>query len=104
MCAIEFRQEGAFCVFPRDYSLGQGETVVVTVEYLPSQIGTHEARFIMLQVKCTLHFVDYADYVDCARLHPGRKNFTTRIHVNTWSIRQEKNKAFACNFRMGQHI
>lgn len=46
-------QEGPFCVFPRDYDLPNGGSVIVNVEYLPSEIGLHEARFRMLQARIT---------------------------------------------------
>ena len=44
-------QDGPFCVFPRDYCVGEGETVTINAEYLPSRTGVHEARFVMLQVR-----------------------------------------------------
>lgn len=43
-------QDGPFCVFPTDYCVGEGETVFISVEYLPSEVGVHEACFIMVQV------------------------------------------------------
>lgn len=43
-------QDGPFCVFPTDYSVGGGETVFINVEYLPAEVGVHEACFIMVQV------------------------------------------------------
>lgn len=48
---IALCQEGPFCVFPRDYSVGEGETVVMSVEYLPSEVGVHKARFTILQAR-----------------------------------------------------
>lgn len=37
-------------MFPTDYCVGDGETVFINVEYLPSEVGVHEACFIMVQV------------------------------------------------------
>lgn len=48
-------QDGPFCVFPTDFSIGEGETAFVNVEYLPSEVGLHEARFVMLQVRHKLN-------------------------------------------------
>lgn len=42
-------QEGPFCIFPTDLYVGDGGAAVITVEYLPSEIGLHEARVVMLQ-------------------------------------------------------
>lgn len=50
-------QDGPFCVFPRDYCVDEGENVVINVEYLPSEIGLHEARFIMVQASVKKHGV-----------------------------------------------
>ena len=47
--SLRIPQDGTFCVFPRDYCLGEGETVTINAEYLPSRTGLHEARFLMLQ-------------------------------------------------------
>lgn len=49
-------QNGPFCVFPTDYFVGEGETVFINVEYLPSAVGVHEARFVMVQVKTATDF------------------------------------------------
>ena len=38
-------------MFPRDFSIGEGETAFVNVEYLPSEVGLREARFVMVQVR-----------------------------------------------------
>lgn len=38
-------------MFPTDFSIGEGETAFVNVEYLPSEVGPHEARFVMVQVR-----------------------------------------------------
>ncbi len=43
-------QDGPFCVFPTDFSIGEGETAFLNVEYLPSRVGESEARFVMVQV------------------------------------------------------
>ncbi|CBJ28265.1 conserved unknown protein [Ectocarpus siliculosus] len=45
-------EDGPFCVFPTDYCVGEGETVFINVEYLPSEVGVHEACFIMVQDNC----------------------------------------------------
>eukprot|EP00752_Nemacystus_decipiens_P011479 g10191.t1 len=45
-------ENAPFCVFPTDFSIGEGETVFVNVEYLPSKVGPHEARFVMVQDNC----------------------------------------------------
>eukprot|EP00903_Cladosiphon_okamuranus_P011029 g10416.t1 len=45
-------EDGPFCVFPTDFSIGEGETAFVNVEYLPSKVGLHEARFAMVQDNC----------------------------------------------------
>ena len=51
-CARSLRlQDGPFCVFPTDFSIGEGETAFVNVEYLPSEVGHHQARFVMVQVR-----------------------------------------------------
>lgn len=48
-------QDGPFCVFPTDFSIGDGETAFINVEYLPSAVGPHEARFVMVQVRPKLN-------------------------------------------------
>ncbi|CAN0093832.1 unnamed protein product, partial [Ectocarpus sp. 12 AP-2014] len=45
-------EDGPFCVFPTDYCIGEGEIVFINVEYLPSEVGVHEACFIMVQDNC----------------------------------------------------
>lgn len=59
-------------MFPTDFSIGKGETAFVNVEYLPSEVGLHEARFAMVQVRRGLNGCHHLHSCLVATISPGQ--------------------------------